>query len=276
MKSITIDECHQLLLSIAVEFDKICIKHRIPYYMLGGTMLGAVRHNGFIPWDDDMDFGVPRSFYNRLIQALSNELPSHLRVLTRENNEFAEFNYIKIDDTRTRLSDVWYDGKMALGIHIDIFPLDDGTKWPVCTYPFASYIAFLLRIKDYLAISPKKRKGFKKIIACALRCLFPLKTVWLLRFIAWCIQVFTAKYSKFYINYYGHWHTKEVVRKTIFGIPKVYDFAGHSFLGINNANSYLKKLYGNYMKLPPKKKRLVHVAEMYYDDSTENQIFPFH
>ena len=79
MKRIGIDEIHARVLAIAKEFDKICTRHQIPYYMLGGTMLGAIRHKGFIPWDDDMDFGVPIAYYDQLEEILKEELPSNYR-----------------------------------------------------------------------------------------------------------------------------------------------------------------------------------------------------
>ena len=66
MEKIGIKEIQQHLLGIAKEFDRICTKHNIPYFMLYGTMLGAVRHKGFIPWDDDMDFGVPIEYYTTI------------------------------------------------------------------------------------------------------------------------------------------------------------------------------------------------------------------
>ena len=68
LKRIDIQECHQQLVLLAIVFDKICNKYHIPYYMLGGTMLGAVRHKGFIPWDDDMDFGIPRPYFKYFLQ----------------------------------------------------------------------------------------------------------------------------------------------------------------------------------------------------------------
>ena len=69
-----VEEIHHILLNIAAAFHQICIKHDIPYCMLGGTMLGAVRHKGFIPWDDDMDFAVPREYYEKIIELLEQEL----------------------------------------------------------------------------------------------------------------------------------------------------------------------------------------------------------
>ena len=90
------EELHGILLGIGRAFDDLCRKHNIPYYMLGGTMLGAVRHGGIIPWDDDLDFGVPREFFDRLKQVLSDELPDPYRVVTLEKSDSMLNEIIKI------------------------------------------------------------------------------------------------------------------------------------------------------------------------------------
>ena len=74
MEKLGIEDVHKYVLAIAKEFDRICTEHHIPYYMVDGTMLGAVRHQGFIPWDDDMDFGVPIEYYKGPEEILENEL----------------------------------------------------------------------------------------------------------------------------------------------------------------------------------------------------------
>ena len=66
------------MLEMVVELDRVCRKHNIPYFLYGGTLLGAVRHNGFIPWDDDLDVGLLREDYLRLLKVLPEELPSHI------------------------------------------------------------------------------------------------------------------------------------------------------------------------------------------------------
>lgn len=80
MKEITTaQELHGILIELGEVFHRICMKHHLTYYMLGGTMLGAIRHKGFIPWDDDMDFGMPRADYERLKQLLAAEIPPPVR-----------------------------------------------------------------------------------------------------------------------------------------------------------------------------------------------------
>ena len=95
MERIDIEEVHSRVLAIAKEFDRICTLHGIPYYMIGGTMLGAIRHKGFIPWDDDMDFGVPIEHYQELINILEKELPYPFRCCTYKNHPAVLFNFLK-------------------------------------------------------------------------------------------------------------------------------------------------------------------------------------
>jgi len=264
MKTIDMDECHRLLLAIAAAFDAICRTHRIPYYMLGGTMLGAVRHRGFVPWDDDMDFGVPRGDYDRLAALLTAELPPHLRALTRDNGGFAASNFIKIDNRLTHIADCWYGEAMDMGVNIDIFPLDEGLPTPLRTRIFASGIGLALRLKDYLGIDPGKRRGVRACVARVVRCLFRFGTARVLDYVARRIHNRTAgRESDFFVNYYGRWRTREIVAKRIFGAPTAYDFEGCTFYGVEDADAYLAQLYGDYMRLPPEGEQTVHATGMY-------------
>ncbi|MDR2138474.1 MAG: LicD family protein [Tannerella sp.] len=262
MKSIDIVECHRVLLSIAVEFDRICRKHGIPYYMIGGTLLGAVRHRGFIPWDDDMDFGVPRGWFDRLPAMLAGELPPHLRVRQLNEPDLSASNFLKIEDCRTRLA---YKGleQFKMGINIDLFPLDDGLKTPFATRLFTRYVLLCLRLKDLLALDPAIRKGFKKWAARGIRSLCPLSTGRLLSHVETCIRKHTATASGYYINYYGAWGMKEMVDRKHFGRPREYPFERLRFFGPANADAYLTRLYGNYMELPPVEKRSSHANGQY-------------
>jgi lipopolysaccharide cholinephosphotransferase len=271
MRTIDIDECHRILLSIAAELDKICRKHQIPCYMIGGTMLGAIRHKGFIPWDDDMDFGVPRAHYARLKAILSKELPPDFRLLSLNRADLVISNFLKIDNLHTQIVDSWLDKTVRLGINIDIFPLDNGLKTRFGTFLFVFCIAFLMRIKNYLYYDPDKRNRFKKQIARWTGILFPLDMDKLLKYIDRCIRRHTHPHSEFYVNYYGRWGRKEVIRKEHFGTPREYDFEAAKFYGVAHPEVYLTRLYGNYMQLPPEEKQVIHAVEMYYLDSSDSR-----
>ena len=264
MKHIDSDECHNILLSLAFVFDEICKRHQIPYFMLNGTMLGAVRHQGFIPWDDDMDFGVERKYFPELIKALSEELPAYLKVNTLENSDYVFSNFLKIEDTRTEVVEHWYDNARGIGIWIDIFPLDHGCANYWLTTLFAACIFCLLMIKDYLYYDPKFRKGFKKwiaIIVCKINLISIKKR---LRYIDKLISRHTKEKSGYLVNYYGRLRKKGIIPKKIFGSPKAYPFENLILTGVEHADTYLSALYGNYMQMPTKDKQAKHTLGMYY------------
>ena len=264
MKEIDIKECHNILLNIASTFDAICKRNHIPYYMLGGTMLGAHRHKGFIPWDDDMDFGVERPYFPKLIQALANELPYPYKLKTLENCDNFASNFIKIEDDRTLVFEEWFDKEHDMGVFIDIFPLDQGRKNSFQTNLFASFIFFLLQMKDYLYFDPKHRRGIKKIIATLMLKTKICTYKQMLTFIDRLIERHTKENSGYMINYYGVWGKKEIIRQEVFGQPQAYPFENITLTGVTNADAYLSALYGNYMQLPPENKRLFHNFGMYF------------
>jgi lipopolysaccharide cholinephosphotransferase len=273
MREIDIDECHDILKSMAIAFDEICKRHQIPYYMIGGTMLGAIRHKGFIPWDDDMDFGIERRYIPKLLCALSEELPSHLKIRTLENCEQVFYNFYKIEDTRTYAIDHWHENPTRLGICIDIFPLDNGRNGFFMTRMFAMYIYLLLIIKDYLYIDPINRRGFKKWMAIVLRKTNFVSIKKRLKYMDHLIFKHTNAASAYFVNYYGRWRTKEIISKKIFGTPQSYPFENIILPGIEHSNAYLTALYGNYMQLPPLEKRTNHIKSKQFRNNYPSVYF---
>ena len=247
MNHVNINQCHNLLLKIAKEFDLICIKHNIPYYMLGGTMLGAIRHKGFIPWDDDMDFGVPREYYNLLIEKLEKELPSPLKLRTASRGEVL-YDGCKIEDTSTEIIEEGREGKLGC-LFVDIFPLDIGNdKWGGLSRNW--WIKHVMGINIYKYQWPNT--FVEKIVASIVR-LFPTN------FFLKMSHKILFRSGDFIINYGGYWGKNEIVSKEVFGSPKRYNFEEYSFYGVSNSHLYLQKLYGNYMELPSEDKRHTHI-----------------
>lgn len=121
----------QRMLEILAVIDRICQQHSIPYWLSGGSMLGAVRHQGFIPWDDDLDIEMLRPDFERLMQILPQELPSHLALQWHTTDENYFFQFAKVRDRNSQLFErngydrVWKEH----GIWVDIFPLEAVPLW---------------------------------------------------------------------------------------------------------------------------------------------------
>ena len=124
----------KVLLDILEIVIEICDKHDIRYSMDGGSLLGAMRHKGFIPWDDDIDIAMPRSDYEKLQQILPKELPPHLFMQTSATDHEYDITHMKIRDSRTtalEMNHVAIGRKYNMGIFLDIFPIDGVPKSPV-------------------------------------------------------------------------------------------------------------------------------------------------
>ena len=268
LRRIDMAECHQILLQIAACFDQFCNKHDIPYYMLGGTMLGAIRHQGFIPWDDDMDFGIPRPYFDTFIQYAERELPAAYEVLTRHNAPAIQKGLIKIQLKGSKLIEKVFgdnDTQFFNGIAIDVFPLDGcqlaswQDRWLV------KQIFLLIRMQEGRFCSLDIRTGLKKVAAAFIKAL-PIDDNQLANRIDRLLQSWDYDSSDYVSNAYGHWKEREIIPRRVFDTPKRYGFGPLVLSGPADYDTYLKSLYGNYMQLPPKEQQLTHADEIYVQE----------
>ena len=269
MRPIDIHECHRLLLDMAAILDRVCRENAIPYYMLGGTMLGAVRHGGFIPWDDDMDFGIPRDHFDRLTHLLTDALRGTPYRLNTYHNSPNKINYLKMVDTRTCIRGAWET--TDTGVNIDLFPLDRGPRVELLTRPFAAYIYLLLFVKDYKQLDASPRRGLKRLIADTLKRL-PFRTDTLIAHIDRCILRHSTGGRERCINYFGHWRAREIFSADVFGAPVDYTFEGMTLSGVAHPDAYLAQLYGDYMQLPPPEKRVAHTDTIFWASADASEV----
>jgi len=260
MEKIRIEEVHSILTSIMKEVHNICVEEGIPYYLAGGSMLGAIRHNGFIPWDDDMDICVPRKYFNQFIETMKKRLHEPYTISTYKDSEWMIAGFVKIQDTTTIIDDESMKCKLEdrPGVNIDIFPIDECSQdinwnlmkfWKICISlrnsdfkPTNKYRAFARKIaKIFVPILREKDYYIEKIDNYAARQKGEyICTVW-------------GRYGK----------EKELIPAKIWGTPKLYKYEDTQFYGVERADEYLTHLYGNYMELPPVEKRFVHVENIY-------------
>lgn len=229
--------------------DEICKKHDIPYWIGYGTLLGAVRHGGFIPWDDDLDISLMRKDYLKLLPILKKELPENFE-LQAPGEPYYDLGFAKVRDKKSKVSEKIGRDKPYLkrGIYIDVFHLEPA-------YPALKKIARFFYDKPYRHI--RRRRPFKS---------FPYFLKYLLYLLFWPIGVFFIAVSKLcaFIGrpktlVHGHVTSDSVAQKKtdIFPLTEVV-FEGKKFPAPGNYDRYLRRLYGNYMELPPKEKRHTH------------------
>ena len=263
MKQITdIQTVQSILLDISKEFLRICTKYNIPYYMQGGTMLGAVRHKGFIPWDDDVDFGVSRDNFMLLKQILPKELSKNYRMLKLSDSPSMIYDTIKIEDTRTALIEQYKEGyPFNLGINIDIFPLDK-TNNKLGILSKNMIIQYLCKIQGYRFLSISSRPWGKRLLAIFIKIIL----CWTKRDTIFRIidKFLIEKKGDYIINHYGTWQNIEMVPAPVMGTPTLYSFCDIKLLGPEDYDNYLKTIYGNYMELPPEEDRHYHILNVYW------------
>lgn len=128
MREISLKEMQKIELDILLAFDALCKTHDLRYYMDGGTLLGAMCYEGFIPWDDDIDLKMPRPDYERFLK-LAKELPEHIRLETPAKKQ-CDYLFAKLVDTRTLLIENPGSLEKRSGVYVDIFPMDGHPEQP--------------------------------------------------------------------------------------------------------------------------------------------------
>lgn len=261
MREITeIIEVHQILLGIAQEFDRVCRENGIQYMMLGGSMIGAIRHKGFIPWDDDMDFGVLREDYEKLKLLLAKELKVPYKLRSVDDTKSLVDDFLKIEDTRTFMKIRFLeDAVEEIGINIDIFPLD-------YTYPNISrfsrndIIYKLVKIQGYRFFEGKLDSFSKEISRKVVKFLFRFLGR---RTISNLVRKILPRKAPYLTNIFGVYELREVMPIEFFLPAREYLFEGIKLMGVNDYHRYLSNVYGDYMKLPPEEKRHYHIANVF-------------
>lgn len=252
-ETVGIKEIHKVLLKILVDFDRICRKHNLTYYMVGGTLLGAVRHRGFIPWDDDIDIGMPRPDYERFMKLSEIEFPSYLQVWNRHKRPgYFMLNFSKLVNTETSMTPI-ENPDYTIGLFLDIFPIDGSSNYSLFRKVQIKLIRFFQVLRSYKYLSKLHKKDslksffIKSLASIFSGCIHPI-----LDRLVTTYDYSTSAYAGNLLGVYG---IKEILPKDVFGKPTELEFEGHSFYAPQKYDLWLKQVYGNYMVLPPINKR---------------------
>ena len=265
MREIQFEEMKRIELNILIYFTEVCEENNLRYYLGGGTLLGAVRHKGFIPWDDDIDVMMPRPDFQKLLSlSINNENYN----IIKPGTAGYYYNFAKLVDTRTILEEKGIKRIDGLGVYIDIFPLDGMPETPDARKKrFKELNSIRKRINNTCLLRPKfHRNPFAYLNAC--RIYNSNKNI--------DLSSLQKKYldsalknsfddSEFVFAAGGAYGARDIFPGKWFEKEIELQFENLSVKAFNGYDFYLTQLYGDYMTLPPEDKRVTpHHSIVYF------------
>lgn len=243
-----IKEMQKCILDILIAIDKVCKEHHLRYYLIAGTMLGAIRHGGFIPWDDDADIALPRKDYEELVKHAKDWLPNYYELVSENQDVNYPYQFVRIQDRRTTYI-LRRNFNFLGGVPVDVFPLDGMTenqlllRWHYIKYNFVKKLLY------FSTVNPAKHgKGIRYIFCTLLRKFVTPR--WAHRQLDSIQKEFDYDTSVLVADHDNKPFRGGVLPKTYYGIPTPVQFEEVSLMGVENPDDYLRNVYGNYMKLP--------------------------
>ncbi len=259
MKELTLTEIKHIEFDILKYFREVCHNYGLQYFLSNGTLLGAIKYGGFIPWDDDIDVIMPRTDYNRLIH-LFQDTEEYVLFSIERQPKFM-FPFAKLCDMKTYKDETGINNGITLGVDIDIFPLDEWTdslEQCKCT---------IQRIQTYyrkICLSKIPLKGGKNFIRTCIKMivLLVVKCNGSKRYVKRIQKIVIKKNSKnarykgcFVWPIYGE---NEIIPAEFFSDTVEVEFEGETFSAPVGYDAYLRSLYGDYEKEPPTEKQRTH------------------
>ena len=251
-----IHDLQQKILGNLMALDKVCREYGLRYYLWAGTMLGAVRHKGFIPWDDDIDVAMPRRDYEVLLAHCKEWMPYPYKVIAPETDSKYPYPFAKIEDVTTTVMER-PDFKYLEGVYVDIFPLDGFPadqnlqqqhykRWKLWRH------LLFMRCRDPFKHGYGPRSWFPWLI----------HQVFSLAFLQSKVKKYMTRYDleqSEYMVAYDDNGINAIFPKQLLAATKAYDFEGRHYPGVDDYHTYLTINFGSdYMQLPPVEKRVQH------------------
>ena len=268
MRKMEQNECREVQMSILDEIQRICKENNLKYSLAYGTLLGAVRHKGYIPWDDDIDICLLREDYEKLIAILKDKnAPGSKEWLTLVDDTCDGYFYpfAKACDNRTTVKMDRHKGEM--GVWVDIFPLDGLPKSRFLEKAFVLYGSFL-RVIALAITSDFSSKAYDtwtllyKRFFYAIACIVGKKRF--CRYVERVIQRYPTNHSGRVATLFFDGKTDRVLDLDKITEMTKYPFENREYDAIKNYDYYLSEFYGDYMQLPPEDKRITHGLDVWW------------
>lgn len=263
MRKLSIEEAKKLELDILDFIDSFCKEHGINYCINYGTLIGAIRHKGFIPWDDDIDLSMTRENYEKFIQLFS-EKQSRYKLLSLETDDQYFNNFIKIVDPTTKIIDTRNTKTYDSGVFIDIFPMD--------TFNDTKVVDICYKLESFKLLSFSKHKNIvygDSKLKDLIRTLFwfflrPVSPRFFANQIEKQIQKYRVEDGKYIAFIPSKLKEKEIFPRDMFDELIEIPFEHLVLPAPKHFDAVLKQFYDDYMTVPPKEKQIyIHEFEAY-------------
>ena len=253
-----IHELRNLQMGILDDVHRFCMEHGLRYSLSSGTLIGAVRHKGYIPWDDDIDIYMPRKDYEQFLETYQ-DAGGKYRVLNPKKEQHYYYTFAKVVDLRTRMVETETEG-YEIGVYVDVFPVD--------------YVTDDLKERQHIFA---RKHLLYKIRRCKISHANPLRS----RLAYWCYKMLPIS-----VGMLNRWIEQLIVRReptntlchmteagpSIKGCFPAEDMASYIDMPFENHiykvmvgyDDHLRRTYGDYMKLPPEDQRVTHQFEAYW------------
>jgi len=250
----TLREAQLIMLEMLVEFDAVCAKHHLKYWLDSGTLLGAVRHEGFIPWDDDIDVSMPLEDYLKFTEIAQDELSSDIFFQTKKTDKTFPFDYIKLRSNKAKIVELHEKHKKVnyhQGLFVDIFPM---ITLPNRPFYKQFYTDIFKVIRSVSAVSLHTPNGKNEP-----------ETRGLLRK---SLELMHKGWEEEDVNVIYGGEMPDVAAwfdiKKVFPLKKMH-FEGLEFFVPNDPAHYLDSIYTfDYREFPPLDKRITHADKIYF------------
>lgn len=249
-KYLSLDEIKSIELGILDYVAGICEKHHLRYYLAYGTLIGAIRHHGFIPWDDDIDIVMPRPDYEKLLDICQSASPEKRYQMLNSRDEGYLYGFAKVVDRRTEMVDDTVEMIPGLGIWLDIFPYDGMTSKNSWNNRICYYLNKLRGAAIYKEFPQGKGANYFVWKLCRLIG-YRIFLKWYER-LCKVVPYDTSQYVGL-ISDRRDYHPRELFKETI----KV-QFEGKEYDAPIGYDQMLRNYYGDYMQLPPEEQRVSH------------------
>ena len=277
-----VEQVQKVLLGMMDDFDRLCRKHKLTYFLCGGSALGAARHQGFIPWDDDLDLAMPRADYDRLEELITREYGDRYWVQSLSGNALYDLPFLKMRKKGTRFLELFEPDPEHAGIFLDVFPVENVPNSCILRGLHGLVSDFLHLCCSCVRMNAKKDRYFAYFEDAKF-----LKTVKVKAFLGKCLSFFSvhrwcvmserwdsccrnanSKYVSIPTGR-GHYFGEVVERSTMLPVKEV-PFAERSYFTMAQPDKYLTNLYGDYHRIPPVEKREAHgILELELGETNE-------